>query len=287
MALAVTRSVLEGNLEQAVLARATGSPAESAFDVMRQFLARQRPCTPERVRLYATSLDHLAKETRPGTRLVFSLDKDRSIAFVRGADGSIGRGGLSAALEARRRAAAVDMPTLLAEKIAPANVGRAALELETLFGPVAGAAVDYRPRIDLEESTKDLLFTNSRIFVSEVVEGQAKPITGIEFQFLKTDGDIEYDSVDYWDEIGKRPHVDRQHFRIPAKAVESSDIVSHWYSQARYDQGSLMLFFSRKMHRELRARVDGDPLHEVRRLAERPDPAGRQRRQSRDAHLCE
>ncbi|MEW6356728.1 MAG: hypothetical protein AB1696_10400 [Planctomycetota bacterium] len=251
-ALAVTRSIYEGVLEGAVLKEATGAAAITAFDVMREFLDQVQPSTPERLRLYASSLERLVKETRPGARLIFALDADQKVTFTRGAGDAVFVDSVSAPLKTKMQASAAKFEVLVAKEVKPNQFGRAALELETLFGPVGGAAMDYRPTVDLEESTEDLLFANSRIFRVRHFKGVPFPMAHFEYQFLQTDGDLKYEAVDYWDEENNKSYVNRGAYCNPAKHIESSDIFSWTYSQDRLNQGSMNVCLSRKMHRELK-----------------------------------
>ncbi|NOZ19912.1 MAG: hypothetical protein GXP25_02360 [Planctomycetes bacterium] len=251
-ALAVTRSIYEGVLEGTVLKKVTGDAVITAFDIMRDFLDHVQPSTPERLRLYASSLERLVKETRPGARLTFSVDDKRKVTFARGAGDTVLVDSISDPLKAKMKASDAKFEVLTGKEVKPKQFGRAALELETLFGPVGGAATDYRPTVDLEESTEELLFANSRIFRVRHFKGWPFPLVHFEYQFLQTEGDLKYEAVDYWDERNKKSYVNRGAYHNPGKFVESGDIFSWTYGQNRFDKGSLNVCFSRKMHRELK-----------------------------------
>ncbi|NIA20560.1 MAG: hypothetical protein GWP05_01025, partial [Anaerolineaceae bacterium] len=251
-AIGVTRSAYEGSLEADILSRATGRPAISAFGALQQLFDRARPSTPQRLRFYASSLERLAKETTQGATLTFTAGQGRQVVFERGQGDELILKSISEVLTSAMEKAKVEWGVLKSKKLTAKDFGRAALELETLFGPVAGGSTDYRPTIDLEESTRELLVTDSRIFVMRKAWPDKPKIVTLEYQFLSVDGDIRYESIDYWDEPNKRPIDYSTTLRIPAKSVESSHVLSRYYSQGLYDKGNMFLMASREVHRELK-----------------------------------
>lgn len=251
-AIGVTRSAYEGALEADILARATGRQPVSAIGALRQLFDRAQPSTPERLRFYASSLERLLKETTPGATLTFAVGDDWRVVFQRGAGNELIRKSISDTLAAALKKSDVEWKVLTSEKMTGKDIGLAALELETLFGPVAGAPTDYRPTIDVKTSTRDLLVTGSRIFLMRKVLPDKDPIVSLEYQILSVDGDIKYESIDYWDETNKRPIRRSMTMRIPAKSVESSHILSRHYSQRLYDNGNMFLMASRAVYRELK-----------------------------------
>jgi len=251
-AIGVTRSAYEGSLEADILARATGRPPISAFSALQQLFDRARPSTPERLRFYASSLERLLKETTQGATLTFVAGEGRQVVFERGQGEELILKSISESLTAAMEKAKVEWGVLESKKLTDKDFGRAALELETLFGPVAGGSTDYRPTIDVEESTRELLVADSRIFLMRTVEKGKEAIVSLEYQFLSVDGDISYESIDYWDETNKRPIRSSLTLRIPAESVESSHVLSRYYSQGLYDKGNMFLMASREVHRELK-----------------------------------
>ena len=253
-AVALTRSAYEGQLEAQVLTEATGVPSLSALRVLTGAFEPGGASTPERLRFYQSNIEHLLGKADAGTKLTLLLDADRQVVLERGKKQELLIRSISPALAAKMKESNLPWSVLTAGHIAPGNAAMAAMELEVLFGPVAGSPTNYRPKLELEESTERILATNSRVFLLNRLEPDKPPEVTIEYQILSTDGDLRYECIDYWNEVSKRRHRQSYTFRIPAKSIESSDVLSYHYSQGLYDKGGMFLLASRKVHRELTAK---------------------------------
>lgn len=252
-AVGVTRALIDAQLEGRVLAELTGRESMAAIDVFAQFLDSRGASSRERIAMYLDVLGRLLGETAPGATMTFSLDDQHSIVLARAEAAGLRVVSISEPLQVKMDAAAVQWRALAGGTIAEQELAWAAVELESLLGPAAGSPTDYRPRIDFAPSLRRLFFADSRIFSWYAAPGVDEPMLMLEYQFheASVDGELRFDVVDYYDEVAAKPYRLVSRLRIPKRTIDTSHIISRWYSQSRYDAGELWLFFSRQMYREL------------------------------------
>lgn len=250
----VTRSTYEASLEAALVSQISGRPPVSAFPILQQLFDRRLPSTPERLRLYASSLERMLKEARPGAEVTFRTSDQHALTIRLLSDSKLQITDITPELAKALHAWPGDWKHIKKEgEIARSAIGTTALELELLFGPALKSNVDYRPLVEYADSLQELVGLGTRIFrLRTNEEGELE--TTLEYQFQQVDGDVRYESIDYYDEFDKKPIRLADSYTIPQKSVESSHLLSHFYSDLVYGQGGMFLFASREVLAELKAK---------------------------------
>ncbi len=251
---AVTRSVFEGSLEAKVLRDATGAPVVASLEVFRQHLAPFKWSTPGRIESYKDILNRFSRETEPGARLTISIDKKQRVAFTHLDEGGIQFQAIDTALAEKMKDSGLPWPNLGGQRINQSKLSATSVELETLLGPLAETEVDYQPIIEISDSLAQLIRPGVRVVNRSLPALMTNPFTRFDYEIKSAtpEGGLIYESIDEWDEQNNRMPLQVQRFHIPPKTVESTDLLSTWCSQRRYDRGVQHLMFSRKMYRELK-----------------------------------
>jgi len=160
-AFGFARSLADGALEGSVLSEALDAEVLTAMKVLARARELEPKSVPERLDFYATTLKKLREETRPGSKVTFTAPDGKEQVVVRAGKGGTLR--IAEITEGLRKAmdeSDVKFEMLKAESFDGSRLGQAALELETLFGPVLKSPTDYRPQMAVEESSEDLLFAD-------------------------------------------------------------------------------------------------------------------------------
>ncbi len=250
--LAVARSAFEGALESELLSVTSGHVAWSAMSALSQLVDPVAPTTPERLLFYDSSLAFLFEEADPGTRLVFSLDDRREVAFRRAAGPALVLEPIAPPLADAMARSGVEWLALGGSELTPENRNRAAWELETLFGPVARAPLDYRPRLTLEETPAQLVEAGrARIHLYRPLYPDQPLTLTYELQLRYGERNHELSVVDYWNEKTEQPDFLDNRFELPVGPWQDSHLFARFYDQTRFWSGARNFFCSQAVYREL------------------------------------
>lgn len=251
--VAIARSAFEGALESELLSATCESTAWSSMAALSQLVDPSAPSLPERLRFYDSSLAFLFSEAEPGTRLTFSLDDRRKVVFRRGPESALVLEPIGQPLADEMSRSDVAWAALSGPELASEDRGRAAVELETLFGPVAGAPIDYRPGLTLEESPAQLVDAGkARIHIYRQLHPDQPMTLTYELQLRFGERYHELGVVDYWDEVKEQPDFLSNTFQLPTDKFESSHLFARFYSQDLFWCGTRNFFSSRAVLQELK-----------------------------------
>lgn len=249
----ITRSMFEGALESQVLHDAMGGSVTSAFEVFRQHLAPFKASTPERIDSYRDILQRFAAETHANARLKIETHNKQSVEFERQATGELRCDFVSSELKGKLAASELPFTNLRADRFDASTIDVAAVELESLLGPIAGADAAYQPVVEITDAPSDLIRPGVRFFNRSLPALFVNPHTRFDYEILEetSDGGIVYESIDEWD--GRNYTIEPQvhRFKLSKEVVEETSLITSWPSQENYDKGAQHLMFSRKMYREL------------------------------------
>ena len=243
-AFQVARSAYEAELEGSVLEELTSGTVFSAAKVLSAVFAEEQAGVSRRVGLYADALTRLLDEAPPGSTL--TLGQEPAAVALKAAEDAIEVVAVGDSLRAAMAESGAPFASLTAERFAREAIGLAAVELEALLGPLAGASPDYEPGIELDEPPSELLREEFR-----TLSYRMGKLT-FERRIARLEQGARIESVDHWDDLQQRRINRTDRLRVPEAVLQEGRVFTTWHAQSYVDAGALPAAFSQVMLRELK-----------------------------------